>query len=92
MFGYRPTHVQTYDGQILFLNGGDPFTLRCILGLSTLNMVEYNVELFSSEIRQQHKYNPVEYLKQLCSLVRAGSLLSPRFPNQPTLAFHTPND
>jgi len=36
------------------LNGGDPFTLQRILGHATLDMVEYYVELFSSDIKQQH--------------------------------------
>ncbi|MGG1638749.1 site-specific integrase [Paenibacillus sp. FSL K6-3182] len=37
------------------LNGGDPLTLRRILGHATLDMVDYYVKLFSSDIKQQHK-------------------------------------
>jgi len=43
------------------MNGGDPFTLRRILGHATLDMVDWYVELFSSNIKQQHKkFSPIE--------------------------------
>lgn len=43
------------------INGGDIFTLQQILGHSSLEMVRYYVELFSTDIHQQHqKYSPVE--------------------------------
>lgn len=46
-------------------NGGDPFTLRRILGHASLKMVDYYVELFSSDIKQQHKkFSPVENMKR----------------------------
>jgi integrase/recombinase XerD len=58
---FRHTMAKFY-----ILNGGDPFTLRRILGHATLDMVEYYVELFSSDIRQQHKkYSPVENMKRI---------------------------
>ncbi|MNC77477.1 hypothetical protein D3C75_1294400 [compost metagenome] len=48
------------------LNGGDPFTLRRILGHATLDMVEYYVELFSIDIKQQHKkFSPVENMRRV---------------------------
>ncbi|MGG6310353.1 tyrosine-type recombinase/integrase [Paenibacillus macerans] len=47
---FRHTMAKFY-----ILNGGDPFTLRRILGHATLDMVDYYVELFSSDIKQQHK-------------------------------------
>lgn len=58
---FRHTMAKFY-----ILNGGDPFTLRRILGHSTLDMVEYYVELFSSDIKQQHKkFSPVENLRRV---------------------------
>ncbi|MCM3342052.1 hypothetical protein M3650_26360 [Paenibacillus sp. MER TA 81-3] len=48
------------------LNGGDPFTLRRILGHASLKMVDYYVELFSSDIKQQQKkFSPVENMKRI---------------------------
>lgn len=50
--------------KIYILNGGDAFTLQRILGHATLDMVEYYLELFSSDIKNQHKkYSPVENMK-----------------------------
>jgi integrase/recombinase XerD len=47
------------------LNGGNPFTLRRILGHPSLKMVDYYVELFSSDIKQQHKkFSSVENMKR----------------------------
>ncbi|WP_373230665.1 tyrosine-type recombinase/integrase [Cohnella sp.] len=58
---FRHTMAKFY-----ILNGGDPFTLRRILGHATLDMVEYYIELFSSDIRQQHKkFSPVENMKRI---------------------------
>ncbi|MCD9025429.1 tyrosine-type recombinase/integrase [Cohnella silvisoli] len=58
---FRHTMAKFY-----ILNGGDPFTLRRILGHATLKMVEYYVELFNSDIKQQHKkYSPVENMKRI---------------------------
>lgn len=58
---FRHTMAKFY-----ILNGGDPFTLRRILGHATLDMVDYYVELFSSDIRQQHKkFSPVENMKRI---------------------------
>ncbi|WP_261800093.1 tyrosine-type recombinase/integrase [Paenibacillus sp. PAMC21692] len=52
--------------KIYFLNGGDPFTLGQILDHASLNMVDYYVELFSSDIKQQHKkFSPVENMKRI---------------------------
>jgi integrase/recombinase XerD len=43
------------------LNGGDIFTLQQILGHTTLEMVKYYVELFDTDIKNQHqKFSPVE--------------------------------
>jgi integrase/recombinase XerD len=43
------------------LNGGDPFTLQQILGHSTLDMVRHYVQLFRSDVQEQHKkFSPVE--------------------------------
>jgi len=53
------------------LNGGDPFTLRRILGHASLKLVDYYVELFSSGIKQQHKkFSPVENMKRILQTVR----------------------
>jgi integrase/recombinase XerD len=53
---FRHTMAKFY-----ILNGGDAFTLQRILGHTTLEMVKHYVELFSSDIREQHqKYSPVE--------------------------------
>lgn len=58
---FRHTMAKFY-----ILNGGDPFTLRRILGHATLEMVEYYVELFSSDIKQQHKkFSPVENMRRV---------------------------
>ncbi|GIO39626.1 site-specific tyrosine recombinase XerD [Paenibacillus antibioticophila] len=58
---FRHTMAKFY-----ILNGGDPFTLRRILGHATLDMVDYYVELFSSDIKQQHKkFSPVENMKRI---------------------------
>ncbi|ALS28813.1 integrase [Paenibacillus sp. 32O-W] len=58
---FRHTMAKFY-----ILNGGDPFTLRRILGHATLDMVEYYVELFSSDIKKQHKkFSPVENMKRI---------------------------
>lgn len=43
------------------MKGGNIFTLQQILGHSSLEMVRYYVELFSSDIHQQHqRFSPVE--------------------------------
>lgn len=43
------------------LNGGDAFTLQQILGHSTLDMVRHYVQLFRSDVQQQHrKFSPLE--------------------------------
>jgi integrase/recombinase XerD len=58
---FRHTMAKLY-----ILNGGDPFTLQRILGHATLDMVDYYVELFSSDIKQQHKkFRPVENMKRI---------------------------
>ncbi|QOS78491.1 tyrosine-type recombinase/integrase [Paenibacillus sp. JNUCC31] len=58
---FRHTMAKFY-----ILNGGDPFTLRRILGHASLKMVDYYVELFSSDIKQQHKkFSPVENMKRI---------------------------
>ncbi|MDB5052653.1 MAG: integrase [Bacilli bacterium] len=56
---FRHTMAKFY-----IFNGGDIFTLQQILGHSTIDMVRYYVELFSSDIKDQHqKYSPVENLE-----------------------------
>lgn len=46
------------------LNGGDAFTLQQILGHSTSDMVRHYVQLFRSDVQQQHrKFSPVENMK-----------------------------
>lgn len=58
---FRHTMAKFY-----IMNGGDPFTLRRILGHATLDMVDYYVELFSSDIKQQHKkFSPIENMKRI---------------------------
>lgn len=58
---FRHTMAKFY-----ILNGGDPFTLRRILGHASLKMVDYYVELFSNDIKQQHKkFSPVENMKRI---------------------------
>jgi integrase/recombinase XerD len=53
---FRHTMAKFY-----IINGGDIFTLQRILGHSTLDMVRHYVELFSTDIQDQHqKYSPVE--------------------------------
>ena len=49
--------------KFFLLNGGDIFTLQYLLGHATLEMTRHYVELFSSDLRQQHeKFSPVENL------------------------------
>ncbi len=56
---FRHTMAKCY-----ILNGGDAFNLQKILGHATLDMVEYYLELFNSDIKKQHqKYSPVENMK-----------------------------
>lgn len=44
-------------------NGGDPFSLKRILGHRSLEMVHHYVNLFNSEVSSQHKkYSPLENL------------------------------
>ncbi|MFM1654041.1 tyrosine-type recombinase/integrase [Brevibacillus sp. B_LB10_24] len=58
---FRHTMAKFY-----IMNGGDPFTLRRILGHATLDMVDYYVELFSSDIKEQHKkFSPVKHMKRI---------------------------
>jgi len=58
---FRHTMAKFY-----ILNGGDPFTLRRILGHATLDMVEYYIELFGSDIKKQHKkFSPVENMRRI---------------------------
>ena len=53
---FRHTMAKFY-----IMNGGDIFTLQQILGHTTLDMVRYYVELFGTDIKEQHKkYSPVE--------------------------------
>lgn len=47
---FRHTMAKFY-----IMNGGDIFTLQQILGHSTLDMVRYYVELFGTDIKEQHK-------------------------------------
>lgn len=57
---FRHTMAKFY-----ILNGGDIFTLQQILGHSTLDMVRHYVELFGTDIRDQHKkYSPVENMNR----------------------------
>jgi len=56
---FRHTMAKFY-----ILNGGDAFTLQQILGHSTLDMVRHYVQLFRSEVQQQHrKFSPVENMR-----------------------------
>lgn len=49
--------------KLFILNGGDAFSLQAILGHSTLDMVRHYVNLFSSDVQEQHKkYSPIENL------------------------------
>lgn len=53
---FRHTMAKFY-----LINGGDIFSLQRISGHSSLEMIRYYVELFSSDIQEQHKkYSPVE--------------------------------
>ncbi|MFC4767198.1 tyrosine-type recombinase/integrase [Effusibacillus consociatus] len=62
---FRHTMAKFY-----ILNGGDVFTLQQILGHTTLDMVRYYVELFSSDIKKQHqKYSPVENMTRRRNVV-----------------------
>ena len=48
------------------LNGGDIFSLREILGHSSLDMVNHYLHLTSSQITHQHrKYSPMERLQSI---------------------------
>lgn len=56
---FRHTMAKFY-----ILNGGDAFTLQQILGHSTLDIVRHYVQLFRSEVQQQHrKFSPVENMR-----------------------------
>lgn len=49
--------------KFFLMNGGDIFTLQYLLGHTSLEMTRYYVELFSTDIHEQHeKYSPVENL------------------------------
>lgn len=46
------------------VNGGDPFSLKNILGHSDWHMVHHYTNLFGSDIKKQHeKFSPVQNLK-----------------------------
>lgn len=55
---FRHTFAKMY-----IKNGGDAFSLQSILGHTTLDMVRHYVNLFSSDVQEQHrKYSPLENL------------------------------
>jgi integrase/recombinase XerD len=55
---FRHTMAKFY-----ILNGGDMLSLQYILGHTTLDMTRRYVELFSTDLHQQHeKYSPLEYV------------------------------
>lgn len=55
---WRHTFARFY-----IVNGGDPFSLKRILGHNSWEMVHHYVNLFSSEVSSQHKkYSPLENL------------------------------
>lgn len=55
---FRHTFAKMY-----IKNGGDAFSLQAILGHTTLDMVRHYVNLFSSDVQEQHrKFSPVEHL------------------------------
>lgn len=81
---FRHTMAKFY-----ILNGGDPFTLRRIFGHATLDMLDYYVELFSSDIKQQHKkFSPVENMKRIFSDCRSGSQHTPLLIRECSSARH----
>lgn len=55
---FRHTFAKMY-----IKNGGDAFSLQAILGHTTLEMVRHYVNLFSSDVQEQHrKFSPLERL------------------------------
>ena len=55
---FRHTFAKMY-----ILNGGDQFTLQAILGHETMEMVRRYVDMFSGDIKEQHrKYSPLDSL------------------------------
>ena len=57
---WRHTFARMY-----IANGGDPFSLKRILGHGSWEMVHHYVNLFSSEVSSQHKkYSPLENLHE----------------------------
>lgn len=55
---FRHTFAKMY-----IKNGGDAFSLQAILGHTTLEMVRHYVNLFSSDVQEQHrKYSPIEHM------------------------------
>lgn len=55
---FRHTFAKMY-----IKNGGDAFSLQAILGHTTLDMVRHYVNLFSSDVYEQHrKFSPLERL------------------------------
>ncbi|MBX6773147.1 MAG: tyrosine-type recombinase/integrase [Chloroflexi bacterium] len=66
--------------RMYIMNGGDPFSLRRILGHSTFEMVSVYVNLFAGDIQKQHeRFSPVNRL----ALLEACSQPFPRGAQRP---------
>lgn len=53
---FRYTFVKKY-----VMNGADPFSLKAILGHTSMNMVMHYAEMFSKDVSRQHeKFSPLE--------------------------------
>lgn len=56
---FRHTFAKFY-----ILNGGDPFTLQSMLGHSTMDMVRKYVQMYSSDVKEQHsRFSPLRRIK-----------------------------
>jgi hypothetical protein len=77
MNNYNGPLNSTYDGQILYLQWWDIFTLQKIQGYSSLDMVRYYEELLSTDIRNQcQTYSPFDH-RDINLPIRSGCLMMP---------------
>ncbi|WP_158235130.1 tyrosine-type recombinase/integrase, partial [Pseudomonas sp. 2995-3] len=48
-------HIWRHSGAILYImNGGDPFSLKSILGHTTLHMTNHYVKMANTDVKKRH--------------------------------------